>query len=173
MIALGHTSVGVIVGVTAYKFLGQGNLATGLIIAGSAGMISHYLMDAIPHGHFFMVKNYKKSILPIIIFDLSLPIIFFLWTIYSNNGFGVKFLYVLFAIGGAQLPDVIAGLIYIKIIKDKGLLSIEDNLHNALHWRGKNSQVLLLGWLDIWQILVILIALLLVIFNTSSTSPSF
>lgn len=165
MIALGHTSVGVIVGVTAYNFLGQGNLAGGLIIAGSAGMISHYLMDAIPHGHFTIAKNYKRSILPIIIFDLLLPIIFFLEAIYLNNGVGVKFLYVLFAIGGAQLPDVIAGLIYIKIIKDKGLLNIEDNLHGVLHWKGKNSQVLLLGWLDIWQLLVILSALFLVIFN--------
>jgi|SRR3990167_2926835 len=159
MIAFGHTAVGVIVGVTAYQFLGQGNLASGLIITGSMGMISHYLMDAVPHGHFSISKNYKQSILPIIIFDLSLPIIFFLRTIYLNDGFGEKLLYAVFGIGGSQLPDVIAGLIYIKVIKNKGLLKAEDDLHEALHWQGKSSRLLLLGWLDIWQILIILAAL--------------
>lgn len=160
MIASGHTAIGVIVGLTAYKLLGQGNLASGLIITGSVGMISHYLMDFIPHGHFTISKNYKKSILPIIIFDLLLPIIFFLGVIYLNNGFSEKLLYTLFAIGGSQLPDVIAGLIEIRIIKSRGLVKIEEDLHGVSHWKGKNSQVLLLGWLDIWQVLVILLSVL-------------
>ncbi len=163
MIALGHSAVGVIVGVTAYELLGQDNLASGLIITGSAGIISHYLADFIPHGHFFKPIDYKKNITPVIIFDLLLPIILLLWIIYTRFGFSGKLLYIMFGIGASHLPDVIDGLIYIKILKAKGLIKVENNFHQALHWHGKGSKALLLGLRDIWQILTILFALCIIL----------
>lgn len=164
MVAIGHTAIGVIVGTTVYKFLGQGDLASGLIIAGAAAVALHYLVDAIPHGHFFKMKDFKKSILPVIIFDVLFPIILFLGAIYLKDGFGEKFLYIMFGIGGSQLPDIIDGLIYIKMLKTNSLLKIENGLHQRLHWHGRGSTTILLGLRDIWQVLIILIALFLVIF---------
>ena len=164
MVSFGHTAVGVIIGIAAYKFLGSDNLAGNLIITGSVGFVSHYVMDAIPHGHFFMGKSYKNSIIPIIIFDLSLSIILFLGLLYFKEGFSEKFLYTMFGIGGSQFPDVIDGLIYIKIIKAKGLLKTENKIHQATHWHGKSSKPLLLGVRDIWQGLMVLTALVLTIF---------
>lgn len=165
MISFGHTAVGVIIGISAYQFLGSDNLAGSLIITGSVGFVAHYVMDAIPHGHFFMGKNYKDGIVSVIIFDLSLSIILFLGLLYFKEGFSEKFLYAMFGIGGSQLPDVIDGLIYIKIIKAKGLLKTENKLHQAIHWHDKNLKPLLLSSRDLWQILIVLIALILAIFS--------
>lgn len=165
MIAFGHTAVGVIVGVSAYQFLGHGDLATGLVTSGSVSFASHYLMDAIPHGHFFMSNDYRKSIVPIVIFDLFFSLVIFLGGVYLQNGFGDKLFYVMFGVGGSHLPDVIDGLINIKIIKARGLLKIENNIHQRLHWHGRGNKTLLLGLRDIWQLLIIMISLLLMIFN--------
>lgn len=159
MVSFGHTAVGVIVGYTAYSYLGQDNLVSGLLITGTVGVVSHYVMDFIPHGHFFRPKDYKKSIAPVIIFDLFLSIILFLGLIYYKQGLSVQFFYAMFGIGGSQLPDVIDGLIYTKRIKAKGLLKVENNFHQSLHWHGQGSRTLLLGMRDIWQVLIILIAL--------------
>lgn len=159
MVASGHTAVGVIVGVVAYQFLGQNNLAGGLVVAGIAGVLSHYLTDAIPHGHFVKLKDLKKYLGPIIIFDLLLPIILFLGGIYLRSGLGEKLLYVMFAVGGVQLPDAIDGLIFINIIKTRGAIGLENNFHQGLHWHGRGPTTLLLGWRDLWQLAAILIAL--------------
>jgi hypothetical protein len=161
MVSFGHTAVGVIVGVTTFQYLGQADLATGLIIAGSAGVISHYIADFIPHGHFNMPKGYKKDILKIIVFDLFLSIILFLGITYLKQGFSRHFWYILFGIGGSQLPDVIDGLIYTNLLKAKGILKAENNLHEAVHWHG----VLHLGKKDIWQVLVVITALIWIFFK--------
>lgn len=164
MVSFGHTAVGIIVGVTAERYLGQGNLATGLLITGTIGVISHYITDSIPHGHFTMPKGYKKGILNIIIFDLFLSIVLFLGTIYLKEGISQKFLYSLFGIGGSQLPDVFDGLIHTKIIKAKGFLKIENIFHQHIHWHGKGNKTLLLGKRDLWQLAVVLIAFSLIYF---------
>lgn len=163
MIAIGHTAVGVIIGLTAYNFIGEGNLAGGLMVATGVSIASHYIADATPHGHFFKPDNYKKRILPIIIFDLFIPILFFLSLIYLRTGLSEKFLYILFSIGGSQLPDVLDGLIYTGMLKPGRLLKIENIFHQNLHWHGKGPKTLLLGFLDIWQVFIILLALYMVI----------
>lgn len=162
MVAIGHTGVGVIVGITAFEFLGNNNLASGLIITGAAGIISHYLMDFIPHGHFFGPGKFKKYILPVIIFDVFLPIALILGGIYLKNGFSEKLLYIMFGIGGSQLPDIVDGLIYSGKIKTNSLLRIENSFHEAMHWHGRDTHTLLIGLRDVWQLVVILAAVFLV-----------
>lgn len=171
MIAAGHTAVGVIVGAATYQILGQaphqmvqgqGDLATGLIAAGIAGVVSHYLTDFIPHGHFVKPDKLKKVLLPIIIFDLLLPIFLFLGLTYLKSGFNERLLYIMFGIGGAQLPDVLDGLFFINILKDKGLTKIENNFHQGLHWHGRDAATLLLGFRDIWQVLTAIIAIFII-----------
>lgn len=163
MVATGHTAVGVIVGVTAYHFFSQGDLATGLVLTGAAGVAFHYLSDFIPHGHFFMPKDFKKYIVPVIILDVILPAILFLGGVYLKNGLGEKFLYVMFGIGGSQIPDVLDGLIYTAKLKRGNLLKTENNFHQGLHWHGRGLKTLLLGFRDVWQILIILVALYFVL----------
>lgn len=158
MVAFGHTAIGVIVGVTAYKYIGQVNLVEGLLITGTAGFVSHYIADSIPHGHFIKFKNYSIGIGSIIIFDLLLSIILFLGVGYLKYNFSEKLLYLMFGIGGSQLPDVVNGLIYINIIKAKGLFKIEDNLHSLTHWHGNGPKALPLRIWDIWQVVIVILA---------------
>lgn len=165
MVATGHTAVGVIIGITAYQFLGRGDLASGLVITGTLATAFHYLTDFIPHGHFFMPKDFKKYIKPVIIFDVLLPAVLFLSAIYLQSGLGEKFLYILFGIGGSQLPDVIDGLLALRKTKVTGLLKDENNFHQTLHWHGQGSKTLLLGLRDIWQVLLVIAAIFLVIFE--------
>ncbi len=165
MVSFGHSAVGVMVGSAAYNFLGQGNLIEGLVITGGAGVISHYIMDTFPHGHFSMPGGYKKGILKIIIFDLFLSVILFLGLTYFKFGFSENFLYILFGIGGSQLPDVVDGLIYTGFLKAKGILKIENELHEGLHWHGRGAKTLLLGTRDIWQVLMVVIAFLYLFFK--------
>lgn len=165
MIAFGHTAVGVIAGTVAYNYLGQGDLITGLVTTGAVSAASHYIMDAIPHGHFFKTNQFKKYIIPVIIFDLLLPIVLILGITYSKTGLSERLLYIMFGIGGSQLPDVIDGLIRIGVIKAKGFLKVENNFHEGTHWHNKGNNGLPLGLRDIWQVLMILTALYLVIFS--------
>lgn len=165
MVAFGHTAVGTIIGVTAYSFLNPGDLASGLIAAGAFGVVSHYITDFIPHGHFVGPDQLKKYLTPIIIFDVLLPIFLILGALYLKEGFSPKFFYIMFGIGGAQLPDVLDGLIFVNVIKTKGLLKMENKFHQALHWHGTGSRSLLLGIRDIWQAAMIVFALYLVTFN--------
>lgn len=162
MVAFGHTAIGVVVGVTAYHFLGQGDIANGLLITGASGIVSHYLMDSLPHGHFFVTGKYKTHIIPVIIFDLLLSLILFVGLAYLKYGYSDKLLYIVFAIVGSHLPDVIDGLIYTKFLKAKGILKLENKFHESMHWHGQGPKTLLLGRKDIWQILIIVGALLII-----------
>ena len=164
MVSFGHTAIGVVIGISAEKYFVQGNLITGLITTGGIGVLSHYIADFIPHGHFAMPKGFKKGILKIIIFDLFLSIVLFLGAIYLKEGVSSTFLYVLFGIGGSQLPDVLGGLVEIKAIKAKGLLKVENAIHEGMHWHGHGNKTLLLSLLDVWQLIVVLIAFSYIIF---------
>ena len=163
MVALGHTAVGVIVGVTAYHFLGQGDLVTGLVITGASGIVFHYLGDFIPHGHFVKPEKLKKVLLLIILFDLFLPIILLLGMTYLKEGFNQKLLYIMFGIGGSQLPDVLDGLIFTGVLRSRGLFKIENKFHQGLHCYGREAKTFLLGVRDLWQVAMIIIALSLVV----------
>ena len=163
MVAIGHTAVGVLAGFAAYQIFGQGDLAAGLVVAGGVGIVSHYITDFIPHGHFVKPKKLKPVLPLIIVFDLFLPIFLLLLWMFLKDGLSVKLFYVLAGIIGSQLPDALDGLIFINLIKFKGFAKAEYDFHQGLHWHGKDEKTLLLGFYDLWQILTILIALFLLI----------
>ncbi len=166
MVAFGHTAIGAIVGYYAFQQLGDGNPATGLIITGTAGLLSHYIMDTVPHGHFFKGGEYKQKILPVILFDLGLSILLYLTTAFYFSGGNILFtLIILFGIGGSQLPDILDGLIYIGKIKNKGLIELENRFHISTHWHGKHNNVLLWSIWDIWQVGFFFLGLYLLLNN--------
>lgn len=163
MVAFGHTAVGAIVGVISYKTFGQGDIALGLISTGFAGWISHYLADLMPHGHFFREEGFEKKIIWVIIFDLLLPILLLLgFAHYFNNSY-IKILYIVFGIGGAQLPDVLGGLRKLELLPKIYILNREYNFHMSTHWHGTKDKTLLWSLKDIWQVLTFILAILLLI----------
>ncbi len=165
MVAFGHTAVGTLVGIAAYQVFGQGDIALGLIATGFLGILSHYLMDFVPHGHFFRgSKNYEKLIIWVIILDLALPVIFLLGMAHLLGKSGTEILYILFGMGGSQLPDIIDGLRWINLLPEYRLLKIESDFHQSTHWHGKEEKALLFSYPDSWQIAVFGLALWAIIY---------
>lgn len=163
MIAFGHTAIGAAIGLTSYNLLQGSDIAVGLVVTGSVGVISHYIADFIPHGHFFGPSGYKTKILPVIIFDVLLSVILFLGTTHFLGASPEKLLYILFGIGGSQLPDILDGLIYIDLLPKKGIFKIENNFHRLTHWHGMDENARLLGPTDIWQATVVTLSLIYII----------
>lgn len=163
MIAFGHTAIGTLVGIGTYQLLGDANPVLGSAVALGAGIASHYITDVIPHGHLIHFKDYKKKVHLVIIFDLALSIILFSALAYFAHGISWQTLYILAGIAGAQLPDVMDGLIYVGFLPNKGLIKLENNFHSGTHWHGTFDKALMWGKRDIWQISAVLIALLAII----------
>ncbi len=164
MIAFGHTGIGIGVGLGTYYLLGDSNPTLTLLTAGSAGFVSHYLADLVPHGHFTNFKDYKSKVWKPIVFDLGLTFLIVFVLSYFKFGFSLKTWSILFGIGGAQLPDVIDGLMYLGLLPIKGPLKLENKLHILTHWHGKFEKGLM--WdlkRDIYQVIIYLLALLLII----------
>lgn len=154
MVAWGHSGVGVSVGIITYSVYGADKPVEGLVAAGIAGLVSHYVADFIPHGH-FAKRLTKNNLIPILFFDLFLGVAFFLGLEIYYHGFSLRFLYILFGLGGSQLPDVLFGLTSIGSLKQDAPLKSESNFHQSLHWHGRGNNALLIGARDIWQLAVI------------------
>lgn len=172
MVAFGHTAVGSLVGLVSYRAFGSGDIALGLVATGFAGVLSHYLMDLVPHGHFFTdPRKYDKLIIWVILFDLLLPVLFFLAAAHLTGRSGTEILYILFGIGGAQLPDVFDGLKRIKLLPKTTrplfigkILGAENKFHMSTHWHGKEEKALLISILDVWQFSVLVLAVTAIIY---------
>lgn len=163
MIAFGHTAIGAAVGIAAYQLIGP-NVPPleGVLLSGVAGTVSHYVLDAVPHGHFFVGGDFRKQIKPVLIFDLGLGVcLFVVWSLASVRT-SLVFLFILFGIGGAQLPDVIDGLMATGWLPRRGLLKTEHAFHQATHWHGGGENGLLWGKRDVWQVLVVILSLVLI-----------
>lgn len=167
MVAIGHTAVGAVTGLFIYQTFSIQEPILGLTTVTAAGIASHYLTDIIPHGHFVKFKDLRSKIMPIILYDVILGGVLFLLTAALWQGLNLKWLYILFAIGGAQLPDILDVLIYLGVIPNKGLIKLENALHIQTHWHGKFEKGLMMGKRDIWQFSVIILSLIYLITNTT------
>ncbi len=168
MVAFGHTAVGALIGAYTYQYLGNGDPLTGLVAAGALGVASHYVFDTIPHGHFFRESDYRQKVGFVIVFDLALSVLVYLITAFTFSQANILYvLYILFGIGGAQLPDILDGLIYTKRLPKTGILKWEFNFHNNTHWHGKHQKALLWSVWDTWQVLLFFIGLYVLLTNKS------
>lgn len=164
MVSFGHSAVGTLVGLAAYQMAPQDNPASLYLYSFGLGVLSHYICDFIPHGHFIPQKNFKKKIIWVIIFDLGLSILIFSALAFLNFGFSTKFLTVLFGIAGAQIPDVFDGLMHIGFLQKKGLLGFENRFHNdVIHWHGALENALKFGKRDIWQVAVAILTIMVLL----------
>jgi hypothetical protein len=162
MVAFGHTAVGALVGLASYNIYGSQNPATAFQMAIIGGLASHYLVDTIPHGHFSNLKDYKKKIVYIIIFDLFLSLLIFTSASIFNFGLSLKTWLILTGIAFSQAPDVLDGLIYIGFLKKNYLINMEMAIHEATHWHGTGSKVLAFSIFDIWQVSLFIVSLWIV-----------
>jgi hypothetical protein len=172
MIAVGHTSVGVIVGIAATQLLPDSwPLYVQVVVVGLAGVVSHYLMDLVPHGHYDFngASPTAKSQLYLAI-DLGLPLLIVAVICVIKFGLGAPSWLVAAGIIGAQLPDVFDGLLYRGFMANLSLAQAEQRFHLGTHWHNptdKNKATpqggRRLGFSDIWQAIVVVLALALLI----------
>lgn len=161
MVAFGHTAVGVITGLGIYQLTQNSNQPIGLAISFSAGVVTHYITDFIPHGHFFKYKDFKKKVIYAIIFDFALSMLLFGGLSYLVFGLSAPFWFIAFAIIGAQLPDILDGSIHAGLISAKGLLKWEYDFHMSTHWHGKLYKGLTMAKKDIWQACTVILAVII------------
>ena len=170
MIAIGHTSVGVIVGTAAYQLLPDTiSLPWQVIITGTAGIASHYLMDLMPHGHYNMNLSQpsRKQILKLVA-DVVVPATLIAAYMLITHGLNSITWLVGAGIFGAQLPDVIMGLRRRQLLPNWSWLASEAEFHASTHWHNPKDQHHAtneggrkLGVTDLWQAGIVVLALIL------------
>jgi hypothetical protein len=160
MIAVGHTSVGVIVGIGVLAITEGQSPLVAVSVAYVAGVASHYLMDLIPHGHYdFNGENPTYRSISLLCLDLFLPISIFSLFLLLKFGLSTP-LYVSFmAIAGAQAPDVLQGMLARGIFPRRGLFQDETHFHMWTHWHNPKNPLdatreggRKLSWTDLWQV---------------------
>ena len=142
MIAVGHTSVGIILGVATIELMRSSTLPLPLevITVGAAGLASHYLMDLVAHGHYdFNQQGLTRRQKLTFSLDFILPIS--LVAIYLLTNFGFERISWLVGAGilGAQLPDLLMGLRSKKLLPDWPWLSSESHFHSQTHWHNPTN----------------------------------
>lgn len=172
MIGFGHTSTGVLIGIGAIQFLPEKiSTPTQIFIVFLLGVISHYITDFIPHGHYAIdpEKLTKKSLALFTLDTLGVAMFFLLIALYKY-GLTSSFWLIAFAITGAQLPDVWQGINKLTRIKQNTITSFESYLHSKIaHWHNPPNTPIPGGgrpWsqADIWQISIFMFALWSVLF---------
>lgn len=172
MIAAGHTSVGVVIGVAASELLPASlNLPTQVLLVGLVGIASHYAMDLVPHGHYEIdqAKPTTKTTTKLV-FDLVIPILLLGVYLLLEHGLGRVSWLVGAGVLGAQLPDVINGLRSQGLLPPSTLLDKEGRFHSSTHWHNPSDASKAtreggrrLGWSDVWQVAMAGLAIMLLL----------
>ena len=171
MIAFGHSSTGVIVGVGAVSLAQSGaSLAWLLPATLVVGIISHYLCDAIPHGHYHMsFTNASRKQLAIFLLDLFGVVVLFGGIALHKFGLGAGLWLIAAGVLGAQLPDMYEAFVDMGALPKNRFSEAHRHWHwDILHWHSHRGprltkDVRALGWWDLWQVAVFGLALWLLI----------
>lgn len=172
MIAVGHTSTGVLIGLASTTLLPvELSLWQQVLLTGAVGIVSHYAMDLVPHGHYeFDGKNPDRSSIITLAIDLGLPILVVAAVLLIKFGVGPTSWLVAAGIAGAQLPDVFDGLLMSGRIPRWRWAVAEKHFHLRTHWhnpidtaRATPQGGRRLGASDIWQAATVVLALVLLL----------
>jgi hypothetical protein len=169
MIAIGHTSVGVLVGVVAIE-LGGAMLPLPLLLGATfaAGVASHYVMDLVPHGHYnFDARHITARSGILLLLDVGVPIAAFLiFTLLVVHNFSAPLWSIMAGIAGAQAPDIFDGILGTGKVATNSIFEKETSFHQWTHWHnptdiakatvegGKKLDL----W-DVWQVMVIFLGI--------------
>lgn len=171
MIAIGHTSVGVIIATSIMAVSGSGPLGPmAFVLAIVLGIAFHYLADLVPHGHYYInSKQLNKKQLTIFFLDLfggaALFLIMALWKFGITSEY---FWLVLVAIAASQLTDVVEGLAAFKLIPKTKAVQKHSAFHLLVHWHNEPGSKnpgygRPIRWSDLWQFLAFCLALVALI----------
>ena len=170
MIAFGHSSFGVVAGSIVIVTFAKTGVEPGLLltIAFLFGIITHYLGDFIPHGHYkFGAKHISFKSLSLFVLDFFGVILFLLTLAYLQIGLGLELLVLCAAIAGAQLPDIWEAAIDLKLIPNSSFAKAHRHFHyDILHWHNepkhsRNGRPMRVS--DIWQVGVFLISIWIIL----------
>lgn len=166
MTSFGHNTVGALIGISVFSYASGLSSATAVALVFTLGLLSHYLCDALPHGHYSGV-NYKDlsklrtKLVPSIDFlsSLLLILLFIIFSISDSRAL----LLASVGIFSAQLPDLLDLLIEFKIIKKGRLMKAHRYFHwNIIHWHNppQDDSEYPIGrswsYSDIWQVVPVL-----------------
>jgi hypothetical protein len=173
MIAAGHTSVGVIVGIGVAEALSPLHLPLPLevMLVGMAGWASHYAMDVLPHGHYdFNQQNLSLKQKWCFGLDFGLPIVLLAMYLWFTHGADRLSWLIGTGVLGAQLPDLLMGLRSKQLLPDWPVLRQEARFHHSTHWHNPTNPNQAtaeggrkLGWSDAWQMATTVVAVMLLL----------
>ncbi len=170
MIAVGHTSLGVVSGAIVVTVLPQTiNLPVAISIAFITGLISHYLADLIPHGHYdFRPRHPTFKSLTLLGVDVILPILFFGWLVYSALGLNGEVWILVAAVAGALIPDSLDVLVRLAALPNWQIFAWHQRFHRQLHWHNQATSPFphgarLLSLIDLDLIPMVVVAALAVV----------
>jgi hypothetical protein len=166
MIAIGHSSTGVLVGVAAVAVAGPAVpwwlvAAIALVVA----VVLHYACDFIPHGHYYINSRHLTArSLATLGFDFIGGVVLFLALAWHKFGLSGELLVITAAMFGALVPDMFESLIKLKIIPKSSVVKREMAFHGAMHWHDEPTSPLPHGarplcWTDVWQLAVFVLAI--------------
>lgn len=167
MVILGHAGVGAMSGIAVHQaFHQQVPFTWVLVIALIIGVLSHYVTDWIPHGHYHINLGYPGTVANIaILVDFAGSVLLMLVLTWLAVGFSLMWWVVAATVFGAILPDVAEVLQDYKIITRWRWLRIHTSFHQGfLHWHNSGGRPLPWRLVDIWQIAIAFVAVF-VIFN--------
>lgn len=139
MIAIGHTSIGAVIGMAVASATPGLPLSARLLIVALTAIISHYICDWIPHGHYHVrwhQMSLKTFVLALI--DLGLFSSVLLYLAWLHFGLGATFLIVMLGMTAAMLPDFFEGSVRIGLIPQWRWVRAHHYFHiKKMHWHSK------------------------------------
>lgn len=145
MIASTHLAAGAAAGVLSYRFVFKSDSVYGIIGALIAGIVSHFLLDMIPHADEELYRpNGLSNFLPLILSaELTFSFLAIYWCGVSWPNLNYQNRYLVAGMIGGALPDVphvLMGALKIdwKILRWADSINVyfHTSLHPASFWQG-------------------------------------
>lgn len=152
MIASTHLTAGAMVGVLSYRFLFKSGSIWGLAGALLAGVVSHFLLDMIPHSEeeLYGANEYSRFMSVILSVELGLTFLAIYFCGINGSLRDEQNLYLLAGMIGGALPDVPHVLMEsLKInweflqAADRWNVFFHTSLHPASFWQGLMPQIMI------------------------------
>ncbi len=169
MLAFGHNSVGALVGLATFTYVPETVPVTvRFLIALVAGVISHYLTDRIPHGHYeFAPSRVTKKMAALFLLDFGGSMTVLTACAFWRFGFSEMLLGIFVGMWAAQLPDIFEGFVNVGVIPFSNPVKKHRNFHYyTMH--AKTPHHLLMtdeisrkwSYTDAWQVGCFVVAIL-------------
>lgn len=166
MIILGHASIGTVAGIAIHQSLApQLPLIAIMAIAFVVGLVSHYLTDAIPHGHYHINLRYPSAAATRTLYIESIgSIVLMLLLVWLNVGVVPLWWVITACITGAVLPDFVEAMQNYKIIPRTRWLRAHTRFHTKfLHWHNVADRPRPWNITDIWQVATAVVAIMFIV----------